>query len=137
MLAQIWAIFRKDMLIEMHTMREMVDTMVLPAALKYLGVVADAAQKSKGAGLKVNPAAVAATALAKQIAALQKHTAALRVAADKGDSMHETPGKCAQFLTSTGAQCMAAVREVCDAIELSIGDEYWPLPRYREMVFPV
>jgi glutamine synthetase len=32
---------------------------------------------------------------------------------------------------------MAAVRGIADAIELTIGDEYWPLPRYREMVFPV
>ncbi|MHB1097364.1 MAG: glutamine synthetase III family protein [Gemmatimonadaceae bacterium] len=129
--------YTKDMLIELHTMREMADTMVIPAAFKYLGVVADAAQKSKAAGIKVNPAAVAATALAKQIANLQKRNAALRAAAEKGDAMHETPGKCAQFLTSTGAQCMGAVREVCDSLELTIGDEYWPLPRYREMVFPV
>ena len=129
--------YTKDMLIELHTMREMADTLVLPAAFKYLGVVADAAQKSKAAGLKVNPAAVAATALTRQIANLQKRTAALRVAAEKGDAMHETPGKCAQFLTSTGAQCMADVREVSDSLELTIGDEYWPLPRYREMVFPV
>jgi glutamine synthetase len=129
--------YLKDMLIEMHTMREMADTMVIPAAFKYLGVVADAAQKSKAAGIKVNPAAVAATALARQIANLQKRSAALRVAAEKGDAMHETPGKCAQFLTSTGAQCMEDVREVCDSLELTIGDEYWPLPRYREMVFPV
>ncbi|MBA4072965.1 MAG: glutamine synthetase type III [Gemmatimonas sp.] len=129
--------YLKDMLIELHTMREIADTMVLPAAFKYLGVVADAAQKSKAAGIKVNPAAVAATALARQIADLQKRTAALRAAAEKGDAMHETPGKCAQFLTSTGADCMAGVRATCDALELTIGDEYWPLPRYREMVFPV
>jgi glutamine synthetase len=32
---------------------------------------------------------------------------------------------------------MAAVRADCDALELAIGDEFWPLPRYREMVFPV
>jgi glutamine synthetase len=51
--------------------------------------------------------------------------------------MHESPVKCAQFLTSTGADSMAAVRTVSDAIELAIGDEFWPLPRYREMVFPV
>jgi len=26
---------------------------------------------------------------------------------------------------------------VCDALELSVGDDYWPLPKYREMLFPV
>ena len=32
---------------------------------------------------------------------------------------------------------MAAVRERCDALELVIGDELWPLPKYREMLFQV
>jgi glutamine synthetase len=32
---------------------------------------------------------------------------------------------------------MAEVREASDALELSIADEHWPLPRYREMLFPV
>ena len=31
----------KDMLIEMHTLREMVDTMVLPAAFEYSGTLAE------------------------------------------------------------------------------------------------
>ncbi len=32
---------------------------------------------------------------------------------------------------------MAEVRAASDALELLIGDEYWPLPKYREMLFPV
>jgi glutamine synthetase len=32
---------------------------------------------------------------------------------------------------------MLAVREVSDLIELSIADEAWPLPKYREILFPV
>jgi glutamine synthetase type III len=32
---------------------------------------------------------------------------------------------------------MQAVRTVSDEIELTMGDAFWPLPRYREMVFPV
>ena len=129
--------YLKDMLIEMHTMREMTDTMVLPSALKYLGVVADAAQKSKAAGIKANPAVAATAALAKQIGDLQRRAIALHAAIEKAESMHESPSKCGQFLTSAGADAMAAVRALADAIELTIGDEYWPLPRYREMVFPV
>jgi glutamine synthetase len=129
--------YLKDMLIEMHTMREMANTMVLPASLKYLGVVADAAQKAKAAGVKPNPAVAAANAISRQIANLQKRSAALYAAIEKAEAMHDAPTKCAQFLTSMGADCMAAVRADCDALELAIGDEFWPLPRYREMVFPV
>jgi glutamine synthetase len=32
---------------------------------------------------------------------------------------------------------MAAVRESSDALELLVGDEFWPLPKYREILFPV
>src|SRR6185369_15274043 len=42
----------KDMLIEMHTLREMVDTMVLPAAFEYSGRLANSAAQAKAAGIK-------------------------------------------------------------------------------------
>jgi glutamine synthetase len=32
---------------------------------------------------------------------------------------------------------MAEVRRSCDELELSVSDEMWPLPKYREMLFPV
>ena len=51
--------------------------------------------------------------------------------------MHDAPAKQAQYLTSTGADAMADVRAACDTLELKIDDARWPLPRYREMVFPV
>src|SRR6185436_1622859 len=43
----------KDMLIELHTMREMVDTMVIPAAYSYLAQLSDAASQAKSAGITV------------------------------------------------------------------------------------
>src|SRR5438046_1293056 len=45
----------KDMLIELHTMRETVDTMVLPAALEYVGGLASSAASAKEAGISVIP----------------------------------------------------------------------------------
>ena len=30
---------------------------------------------------------------------------------------------------------LAAVREHCDALEERVPDSYWPLPKYREMLF--
>jgi len=32
---------------------------------------------------------------------------------------------------------MTAAREASDAIELTVSDELWPLPKYREILFPV
>jgi len=51
--------------------------------------------------------------------------------------LHDDLKQQATLLTSTGADRMAEVREICDALELSIDDAKWPLPKYREMLFPV
>jgi glutamine synthetase len=51
--------------------------------------------------------------------------------------MHEDPTKAAMLLTKDGADTMADVRTACDALELLVADDVWPLPKYREMLFPV
>ena len=51
--------------------------------------------------------------------------------------MHGDPADCARLLTTEGADAIAAVRAASDAIELAVPDELWPLPKYREMLFPV
>ena len=127
----------KDMLIELHTMREMVDTMVLPAAFEYSGELARAAAQAKTAGVKVIPHIAAANSLGALIADLQKHRTALGKVIDKAEAMHDDVVKQAELLTSSGADTMADVRACCDALELAVSDDCWPLPKYREMLFPV
>ena len=56
---------------------------------------------------------------------------------EKAEHEHENVDACAKLLTSEGADAMGAVRETCDALELAVGDEFWPLPKYREILFPV
>ncbi len=127
----------KDMLIELHTLREMVDTMVLPAAFDYLGQLADSAAQAKAAGIKIVPQVAAANELGALITDLQKHRAALGKVIDKAEGMHDDMVKQAELLTAGGADTMAEVRKCCDAIELTVSDDCWPLPKYREMLFPV
>ena len=127
----------KDMLIELHTLREMVDTIVLPAALEYAGGLAAAAANAKAAGIKPIPQVEVANKLGASIADLQKHRAALGKVIDKAEGMHDAIEKQAQLLTTDGADAMAEVRRCCDELELSVSDDMWPLPKYREMLFPV
>jgi glutamine synthetase len=127
----------KDMLIEMHTLSEMANTMVLPACHGYLAMLCESAENAKDAGVKPVPQIEIASAVAKMVADLQKAAGALGSAIAKAEHMHDDAAKQAQFLTSTGADAMAAVREASDALELKVDDARWPLPRYREMVFPV
>ena len=127
----------KDMLIELHTLREIVDTMVLPASLEYAGQLASAAAQAKTAGITVIPQIEGATRIGKMIQELQSARATLGTVIDKAEGMHDALEKQADLLTHDGADAMAAVRACCDALEVSVDDELWPLPKYREMLFPV
>jgi glutamine synthetase len=127
----------KDMLIEMHTLREMVDTQVLPAAFEYSGRLAESASLAKNAGIKTIPQIAAANALNDAIVELQRHRGELDKVIDKAEGMHDDIVKQADLLTSNGAFQMGKVRGCCDALELMVADDAWPLPKYREMLFPV
>jgi glutamine synthetase len=106
----------KDMLIEMHTLREMVDTQVLPASFSYSGELAGSAAQAKAAGIKVIPQIETANQVGGAIAELQKHRGALSKAIDKAEGMHDDLAGQAEFLTTTGADAMASVRSCCDAL---------------------
>jgi glutamine synthetase type III len=59
-----------------------------------------------------------------------------KVAAN-AEGMHEELEAQARLLTADGADRMADVRETSDALELVVSDDLWPLPKYREMLFPL
>jgi glutamine synthetase len=127
----------KDMLIELHTLLEIVDTFVLPAAFGYLATLTGSAAQAKSAGIKVVPQVDAANRLGKLVTDLRRQRDALEKVVNKAEGMHDALDKQAEFLTHDAADQMAAVRAASDAIELVISDEAWPLPKYREMLFPV
>jgi glutamine synthetase len=127
----------KDMFIELHTLRELVDTMVLPAALSYSGTLIQAAAQAKTAKITAVPQIEAATQIGKLIKELQRQRAALEKVMAKADALHDKPEALAELLTHQAADSMAGVRAACDALELAVDDDCWPLPKYREMLFPV
>jgi glutamine synthetase len=127
----------KDMLIEMHTLQELVDTMVLPAGYTHLSSLVTAAAQGATTGLPIAPLARAATRASELVGELQQARETLGLAVARAEATHDDLTAQAEFLTSGGADAMAAVRKCCDALELTVADEQWPLPKYREMLFPV
>jgi glutamine synthetase len=127
----------KDMLIELHTLEQMAQTQILPSAFSNLNELVAAAAQAKSAGLKVVPQIAAANELGTLVTELQEALATLRKVIEKAEHLHDSPEKCATYLTADGADAMAAVRAVCDVLEVRMDDARWPLPRYREMLFPV
>ncbi|HUQ99647.1 MAG TPA: glutamine synthetase type III, partial [Gemmatimonadaceae bacterium] len=129
--------YAKDMFIELHTLREMVDTMVIPAAFSYLSELSNSASQAKGAGIAVVPQVATANTVGELVQELQEFREDLSDVIARAEALHEDPVAQADLLTSEGADTMAEVRKICDALELCVADDCWPLPKYREMLFPV
>jgi glutamine synthetase len=127
----------KDMLIELTMLREMVDTMVLPACFSYCAMLVESASNAKNAGVAVIPQTETANRVARLIQQLQTRRNELVKVIEQAEGMHDAPEKQAKLLTSEGAERMAEVRDSADTLELIVADEQWPLPKYREILFPV
>jgi glutamine synthetase len=127
----------KDKLIEMYTLEQMVDTMILPAAYSYSKMLIEGAAQAKAAGVTVVPQVAAANELGTLIEDLRAARGTMHHAIERAEKMHDALEKQAHFLSTTGAERMADARAAADALELMVGDEWWPLPKYREMLFPV
>ena len=127
----------KDVLIELHTLLQMVDTQVLPAVYEYAGTLAHAAAEAKTAGIKVIPQLRAANEVGTATEQLRARRDAMATVIERAETMHDTLEAQAKLLTSDGVDRMAEVRASCDALEVMVADDAWPLPKYREMLFPV
>jgi glutamine synthetase len=79
----------------------------------------------------------AATEIGTLEATLRATLADLADTIEEAEGLHDTPAKAAAYLTDEGAAAMLKVREACDALEVRLDDSKWPLPRYREILFPV
>ena len=115
----------KDIDIEVEALKNLVSGHVLPAAYRQLALLARraAAARSRARSTRWTPRSRPS---ATRVAELQ--TAAERAA---GEHEHEARAK---VLADQVVPAMAAVREVCDRIEESVADEFWTLPKYREML---
>src|SRR5690606_19055879 len=127
----------KDMLIELYTLKEIVDTMVLPAAYSYAGSLAATASQAKAAGIKEIPQLERGNEVGKLAKQLKARRDAMVKVIAKAEAAHDDLEGTATLLTTAGADRMAEVRAASDALEVLVADELWPLPKYREMLFPV
>ena len=127
----------KDMLIELHTLAQMIDTFVLPAGYAYANALVHGAANAKAAGITQVPQVAAAERVSALLVELEAGRSTLAGVIDHAENTHGDPTVCARLLTSEGADAMAAVRKACDALELLVPDDQWALPKYREMLFPV
>jgi glutamine synthetase len=123
----------KTVNIEGEVTAELAQTLVLPAAIRYLNEVLSAAEMTKSLGLKpegkhrlIGVVNDLVNDLVDTLDELVIQNAELG-----GEEVHSK----AHHMRNKIIPAMAKVREVVDRLEKVLPDDLWPMPRYREMLF--
>jgi glutamine synthetase len=121
-----WERYVKVSNIEANCSLDMAKTMILPAAVKYLGVLG-AAGSSKGVTHVAATVVVLTDQLVDAIHALEH---AQHEAHEAGSVKAE-----AKAFHDVVIPAQNAVRAAADELETLVADDLWPLPKYRELLF--
>jgi glutamine synthetase len=117
--------------VEAKLTAEIAKTMLYPAAMSYASQLVGSISGAAALGVEFEPTQVKviageANALIAAVAALES-----ALAVDEFATTEEHMQYCAGTLRGL----MDDVRSHADALEAEVADEYWPLPKYREMLF--
>ena len=112
--------------IEAETTFSMAKTMLLPAAIRYLGELG-VAGSSKGIEAIRREVAGLLDAFVERIAALES--------ANTSHPEDGDPLDAARYVQHTVVPAMSAVRDIADKLERVVPDSLWPLPKYSEILF--
>jgi glutamine synthetase len=125
--------YNKTLLIEHHTLAELVNTHVIPAIETQL--------RHSSATLAAMTTASAKSAMQKRIGALETTFAELTSALDTLKGTLDKVAKLTdeveamKFIASDVTPGARKVRDAADSAETQVADGLWPLPKYREMLF--
>jgi glutamine synthetase len=109
----------------------MAKTMVYPAAMSYLSSLTDTLTKLSS--LKIAASTEAASKISELTNSLMLSATKLADALGKHD--FESTEEHLRYSAKTIKPMMEDVRKQVDALEAEVGDGYWPLPTYQEMLF--
>ncbi len=126
----------KTLNIEALLTSDIARTMILPAAIRYQADVAGALAQTRAAGAQ--PSASQERLLADVVERVSR----LKTSIDDLDARRGRPDaeshdelKRARYYRDEVIPAISAVRNVADELETIVDDRYWPLPKYREMLF--
>ncbi len=123
--------------IEAKTMEELVYNQIIPAAVRYQSGLIDDLSKAKQAGLSrkvVKTQEEIIEKLAKHISSAYALTGELTEASAKAEAIQSLRKQAIAYAKEVKPK-FELIREHVDELELYVADDYWPLPKYREMLW--
>ncbi|MFZ9595537.1 MAG: glutamine synthetase III [Bdellovibrionia bacterium] len=126
--------YLKDLQIELDTLKQLVDTAVLPACFDDLESRACGMNQMKLAGFNQVPQETSLKLMTEWVLELQEKRTALSEFEKRVVALSKEEAKAALF-ASEGVALFDKIRSLCDRLEGRVDDRLWPLPKYREMLF--
>ncbi|HSM61781.1 MAG TPA: glutamine synthetase III [Longimicrobiales bacterium] len=123
----------KTVNIEGETGQYIAQTMILPAATRYLGDLLQAAERAADVGLKTEGVLSTAREVNRLVDQLVDRIAELAAQNQElgGDDVFSK----AEHMRAHIIPALTAVRDVVDRLERIVPDDLWPIPTYRDMLF--
>jgi glutamine synthetase len=110
---------------------ELAKTQIYPATLAYVSALASTLNGAKALGVTFETTEL--KKISEETNAMMAAVGVLEAALPKHD--FDSTEAHMQYCARTLRGLMDAVRVRADALETLVADEYWPLPKYREMLF--
>jgi glutamine synthetase len=123
----------KQLAIEAALLEDMARTQILPAATSYAGQLAGEVKAMRDAEV-FSGSHAPLQAIVEGICSLRDDLNRLSSERKEAEaaSLRESAGRLQSMLVGV----MAEVRASCDFLEAHVADAFWPIPKYREMLFP-
>ncbi len=130
--------YSKTVLIEAHTMDDMVQKQILPAVVKYANDLAVSAVSKKAlvSGLACSYESETVAKLSALSDSIAQKVAVLEADIERTKSMEDVI-ELSSFIGKTLLADMESLRADCDAAEMLTSEEYWPFPTYGKLLFSV
>ncbi len=129
--------YQKALNIEAQVLREMAETQILPSAMADLGAKAESLGKVAALGVAIpGPLKATIEAQAALLSQAQEQLEGLQRALVTAEAVESNHARTAAF----GRQVRVAMDELRDALdrlEERCDADFWPLPKYREMLAPL
>ncbi|MBD5080276.1 MAG: glutamine synthetase type III [Ruminococcaceae bacterium] len=126
--------YEKVLNIEAQTTVDMAKREILPAVLKYQKEICETVKARKDAGYKAGAEKELADKLISLTDALNTRIKELEADIAKGHALEDVVEKSKYFHDVVFAS-MQSLRAVADELETMVGEEYWPIPTYTELLF--
>ena len=128
----------KRVQIEARVMGDLATTLIIPAALKYQNLLLENIRGLKEAGLPQSSYATQFNILkeiSEHINMISENVTKLIEARKKSNEITSNRDKAIAYCDNIKGNYFDLIRYHVDKLELMVDDNYWPLPKYREILF--